>query len=69
MEKHKPNLYVSGIYLRDREQWMGNFEATQDELLYYSEHDVQTVEEFDIVMTMAIAQYEYQRWWESVKGK
>jgi hypothetical protein len=48
---------------------MGNFEATQEELLHYSEHDVQTVEELDIVMTMAIAQYEYQRWWESVKGK
>lgn len=63
MEKHRPSNYVSGVYVYHKDSWLGDFEASQEELLHYAEHDVTTVAEFDCVMTMAIAQYEYERWW------
>ena len=69
MKAHMPDFYIGGCYIREKELWLGNFYATQEELLEYSEHDVKTVDEFELVMNMAIAQFEYQCWWESIKRK
>jgi hypothetical protein len=67
--KHEPTLYVGGVYLSELDEWRGEFYASQRELLDYAEHDVSTVAEFDIVMTMAIAQYEYEAWWRKIRNE
>jgi len=67
MTPHQPKFYVSGVYLKERDTWMGDFYATCDELLNYSENCVNTVEELSIVLTMATAQAEYEEWWEKVR--
>ena len=69
MKAHKPDFYIGGCYIQEKELWLGDFYATQEELLEYSEHDVKTVDEFELVMNMAIAQFEYQCWWEGIKRK
>jgi hypothetical protein len=48
--------------------WLGEFDATRNELLDYSETDVRTVQEFEIVISMAVAQYEYEAWWNRING-
>ena len=66
---HKPRFYIAGCYIPEKEIWLGDFYATQQELLDYTENDVKTVQEFELLMNMAIAQFEYEVWWEGIKRK
>lgn len=66
---HIPSVYIGGVYIKQTDVWLGDFSASQDELMNYSEYGVKTIQEFDIVITMAIAQYEYEAWWNRIRRK
>jgi hypothetical protein len=66
MEAHRPEHYIGGVYIREHDVWCGEFHVTAKELLTYAEHDVNTIEEYDLVLTMLQAQQEYLMWWESM---
>lgn len=68
MEAHKPNRYVCGVYIRQTEVWLGEFEASGKELYDYALNDVQTVEEYEMVINMCITQQIYEQWWERLKA-
>ena len=65
---HVPNFYIGGVYIQQADSWLGNFHATCEELMHYSEHHAKTVPEWDLVTSMAIAQYEYEAWWDRVRN-
>lgn len=67
MEAHKPELYVGGAFIRQRDLWLGDFEASAYELFQYAENDVRTVEEYTMVIDMLGAQQIYQLWWERLQ--
>jgi len=67
MEKHKPDLYVAGVWVEAKQQWLGNFHATAQELMDYSEKEVFNLEEFDLIVRMVITQESYNTWWEDCK--
>ena len=67
MAVHKPKFYVAGMYVPKTQVWVGEFEASANELYTYSEVDVRTVEEYAIVLDMLHAQQTYELWWESVR--
>ena len=68
MEAHKPDRYVCGVYIRQHEVWLGEFEASGPELYDYALHDVQTVEEYEMVVNMCITQQVYEQWWDRLKN-
>lgn len=67
-EKHRPEMYVGGMYVQQRQVWIGEFEASANELYTYAEVDVRTVEEYAVVLDMLHAQQTYMMWWDSVKN-
>jgi hypothetical protein len=68
VKAHQPHLYIGGVYIQQTNVWLGEFDATRNELLDYSETDVRTVQEFEIVISMAVAQYEYEAWWNRTQN-
>ena len=69
IEPHKPDFYIGGAYIESRDLWLGDFEATREELIDYSENCADTIEVFVTVIGMATAQCEYEEWWERVRKK
>jgi hypothetical protein len=67
-EVHKPSYYVSGVWVEDFEEWRGDFHATSGELFMYAEHDVETVEEYELLVNMIYAQQVYMMWWDKMKN-
>ena len=67
--RHIPSHYVGGAYIKQTEVWLGEFIATSNELYEYAINDVQSVEEYDMVTTMVIAQQVYELWWDRVKNE
>lgn len=67
-EAHKPSKFIAGIYLHQKDEWKGKFEATADELVQYGLDAELTDQEFAIVTMMIDAQQFYEQWWNKVKG-
>jgi len=67
MEAHKPYHYVCGVFIRQHEVWLGEFEATGKELYDYALNDVATVDEYEMVINMCITQQTYEAWWARLK--
>ena len=66
---HIPQYYVGGVYIRETDVWLGEFHATCEELMHYSENHARTIAEFELVTSMAIAQFEYETWWDRVRNE
>ena len=64
---HAPNYYVGGIYIEEMDEWMGRFHTTAEELLSYAENDVQTVAEYEVVLSLLSSQQTYKFWWDKVR--
>jgi hypothetical protein len=67
--KHNPEYYIGGIYIERNGVWCGDFEATATDLVEYANNDTATLEQYDIVICMILAQQEYMLWWEKIRGK
>jgi len=64
MESHRPDLYIGGVYIPQTDVWCGEFGASSRELMRYAENDVTTIEEYDLILCMVMAQQTYMMWWE-----
>lgn len=69
MEKHNPDYYIGGVYIEQNSVWCGDFIATAPELVEYAHYETATVEQYDVVINMIMAQQEYMLWWQKVSGE
>lgn len=69
MLAHKPEFYVAGAFVHQKQIWLGDFEATAWELFAYAENDVKTVEEYTMVLDMLSTQQIYESWWDRTSKK
>lgn len=67
MEAHKPRRYVCGVYIQQHEVWLGEFDATPEELLLFATVDADDVASYDLVMRMVQTQQVYEEWWDRTK--
>jgi len=63
-QAHNPAYYIGGCYISQNQVWLGDFAATAGELYEYLSHDVNTVEEYEVVLHMITAQQVYMLWWD-----
>lgn len=66
-QPHIPNYYIAGIYIHREDAWVGEFAATNDELVDYGLQADLNELEMILVSDMVEAQEVYQNWWENVR--
>jgi 8-oxo-dGTP pyrophosphatase MutT (NUDIX family) len=66
LEHHKPNLYVCGVYLYNKDTWVAGFEITDVELIEYAEAAALDPWEYDLIVDMLKTQLIYENWWQSL---
>jgi hypothetical protein len=69
LDKHIPLYYIGGVYIEQNGVWCGDFIATAGELVEYAHNDTETIEQYDTVLCMILAQQEYMLWWEKMRGR
>jgi hypothetical protein len=69
MVPHRPQNYLAGAYvvMHGVGTWIGDFEASGEELYDYAEFQVQTMDEWQLVMDMVSTQQIYAQWWEELQ--
>lgn len=65
-QAHKPELYIAGVYIRQTDVWLGEFEATSLELMGYGTEAGLDDLELLLVSDMIVAQQVYENWWINV---
>lgn len=67
MITHAPTHYVAGMFIEDSGKWIGIESASADELFHFLEHGAQTVDEYEVCLSMLGAQQVYEHWWNKVQ--
>lgn len=67
LEPHKPLHYICGVFVPDIQDWIGQFEATADQLIVYGAEADLNGREYEIVYNMIETQAIYEEWWYRVK--
>ena len=69
MKPHQPDKYVCGIYLKEKETWIGEFEMSEDEMFRFMEVPERTEAECVVLLDMISTQIVYNEWWNKVKSQ
>lgn len=64
---HKPSHYIAGVYIHQTKVWVGEFEATTEELIGYGIDAGLSDPESILVSDMIHAQATYEEWWDRVR--
>lgn len=61
---HYPDFYVCGVYIHRHDIWVGEFMATSEELIGFTDYDDFGDAELQLIETMVETKLVYKDWWE-----
>ena len=64
---HTPRYYICGVFVPQKQEWIGQFAATAEDLMEYGNEAGLNGREFDLIYNMITTQGVYEDWWESIK--
>lgn len=64
---HMPRYYICGVFVPQKQEWIGKFAATAEELMEYGCEADLNGREFELVDRMIYTQEVYEDWWFKIR--